>query len=411
MTARATPLPPLFCASSATEMLSESWADLATRAYGRLQGRRREVRDWSELPRDDADGIRRVLLEDPSYVPGVARSPIATWRVYRASAEATPGASGASAEATAGATITVFCPDRRRLEALRPFLEAVLLPLLAATLELLREEGRLRNSSIAPFTFAFVPAGGRRRLPVRPRAPVLPDHINGGVTFGRERLVAVLRKEDACKVLVHELVHLAGLDSPIRPHALPPDLEPALAKRYDVQQTLGKLGIAEAYTETLACFLYSVWLRLSGTPRTVGDVEGIASVLAGRIERIGTDVAAHFGRGGGRGAGRGKGRGTTGDRHRLLHVREGTHCFAYVFCRAALWRPPFLRRFLVDLYPPGSPPGSDASGFLRLLVEALDAWTARAVTPRARNAPNAPAASTAKTGPKAIGLCARGKPY
>jgi hypothetical protein len=408
-------------------MLSESWADLATRAYGRLQGRRREVRDWSELPRDDADVIRRVLLEDPSYVPGVAVSPIATWRVYRASTGATPGA-------TPGAAVTVFCPDRRRLEALRPFLEAVLLPLLAATLELLREELRLRSGSIAPFTFAFVPAGGRRRLPVRPRAPVLPDHINGGVTFGRERLVAVLRKEDACKVLVHELVHLAGLDSPIRPHALPPDLEPALAKRYDVQQTLGEtlgkfdqraeavhelrrrppppLGIAEAYTETLACFLYSVWLQSVGLAQgavgsvgavgavgAVGDVEGIASVLAGRIERIGTDVAAHFGRG------RGKGRGR-GDRRRLLHVREGTHCFAYVFCRAALWRPPFLRRFLVDLYPPGSPPGSsDASGFLQLLVEALDAWTARpARTPSA-------AAAAAKTGPKAIGLCARGKPY
>jgi hypothetical protein len=55
--------------------------------------------------------------------------------------------------------------------------------------------------------------------------------------------------------------------------------------------------------------------------------------------------------------------------------RESTHCFSYVACRASLWRPPFLKRFL-DTYPPEQIP-QDPRVYSQLLIESMDSWIAK----------------------------------
>jgi hypothetical protein len=52
-----------------------------------------------------------------------------------------------------------------------------------------------------------------RQLPAK--GPVLPEHVNGGYTFPCETgAVVIYRKEEATRVLIHELLHASCTDNP-----------------------------------------------------------------------------------------------------------------------------------------------------------------------------------------------------
>ena len=185
----------------------------------------------------------------------------------------------------------------------------------------------------------------KRTLPPEPGQPVMPVNINGGVTMLRTGRIVVYRREDACKVLVHELLHLHGLDQALRNA---PRAEARLRARYGVVAVDRgvPLGINEAFTETLACYLHTIWWSFARKRSPESSLRRVSA----HVRSVADRTTTHYG-------------GT------LAYV-EGTHCFAYVACRAALWHGPFLKRVLAA-YPPGKPP-SDAEAFVDLMIEALD---------------------------------------
>jgi hypothetical protein len=258
------------------------------------------------------------------------------------------------------------------------FVRRDLLPLLLQTTALLPTSVDAEPLDVV-FAAIRRPA---RSLPRRPGDPVMARNINGGVTFyggvggvggvgvggvgGVEpSRILVYRQEDACKVLVHELIHASGLDDGLMGRAAS-DIGLALGRRHGVV-SVGPAGgagqstvaLSEAYTESLACYLHARWW---GVRRSApGGTGGAVARMAAHAEDVARRVERHQASSG---------------------LREGTHCFSYVICRAAIWArlDAFLQR-----WPPGSPPG-DPAAFATFVEEALAAWKGKAGGQKQRGA-------------------------
>jgi hypothetical protein len=166
--------------------------------------------------------------------------------------------------------------------------------------------------------FVFLPSARRRYLPKQRAGPVLSDHVNGGITSLRDQgRIMVHRLEDACKVAIHELLHLYGADGDLEPSDAVRAVEAAIAADHRISYTPGgvhRLGISEAYVDAMACLmhavLYAVWFDR-------GRVRQAVERTSVHIEDVAARLIRHY-----RGAA----------------WIEGTHAFAYYVCKAALWR-------------------------------------------------------------------------
>lgn len=196
----------------------------------------------------------------------------------------------------------------------RSFASKVLIPVL---LECVRVLSLATHSSI-PVHVTYCNACGDRLLPTGPGTIVSSEHVNGGISMGVTNGVLVFRRQDSEKVLVHELLHLYGIDAPLR--NLAPSLEahtirpcPYTGTRTRTQtQTQTRsawgarrgsisIGLNEAYTDALACIVFC------------GDISRARShalIVAARI-------LAHFDVG-------------------LKPFLESTHAFAYYVVKAAI---------------------------------------------------------------------------
>lgn len=151
----------------------------------------------------------------------------------------------------------------------------------------------------------------RRRLPRKLGQPLGAIHVNGGITMyprweGQPVRVLVWRREDAPKVLLHELLHVHGVGSTLT----------------DIQgQGSGwRPALAEAYVDALACFLWAVSAEGPGIQAQAQAIRRGAALVAAWPSRIDS---------------------------------EKTHAFAYYIVKAALWQD--LPRFL-EANPPNAPP-------------------------------------------------------
>lgn len=142
-----------------------------------------------------------------------------------------------------------------------------------------------------------------RVLPNVKGTVITSENVNGGICAGVVDGVLVFRRQDAAKVLIHELLHLYGVDAPLRGLSHEVAAHVARPVRGMWGRLVGSLPthLSEAYTDALACLVFC------------GDntrAKACAVAGAGR-------VLAHFG------AGR-------------APFLEETHVFAYYVIKAAM---------------------------------------------------------------------------
>lgn len=202
----------------------------------------------------------------------------------------------------------------------------------------------------------YVACEHKRVLPQVAELPLGPVHVNGGVAFLRDGRVLVYRKEDACKVMMHELLHMFGADAAIRGDSV---VEQTLCQRFNVVSSIG-MAMGEVFVDAIACYLHALWeaalrgLRAAQAGEYVGRQAKHVRLVAARVLR-------HFGRlpfGVRRNAGAG-----------TAAIRENTHAFSYYVCKAAVWQQDVLPIFLAA-YPPGRLP-TDTRRFADFISEAL----------------------------------------
>lgn len=314
-----------------------SWDMLARKHFG-VGGA--ASRAWSASSQAAAESVRRCSAVEHSRAVDVlhdavnsiyfsTRSDVLSWPVFDASD-------------TAGLRMQMFARSRHAAKASA----ARLMPLVSRTVAMLRS---IRRPELH---ILYVDDTMKRCVP---RGPIQPEHINGGMTissmFSDRMTVIVYRREDAAKVMIHELLHAHGVDENIRGDSA---AEARAMASFGVRQVLPftrSIGLGEAYTETLACHLLSVAFGRRGAVQDASN-------------KLAKQLLGHFGRSSM----------LVQDREdqQRLPIAEGTHATAYVLGRAALLQPACLR-LLLDTYPPGKPP-TNADGFCTMLLSAASRW-------------------------------------
>lgn len=149
----------------------------------------------------------------------------------------------------------------------------------------------------------YIPTGYKRFLPDKKGDTILPKHINGGFTIHspekQDYDILVYRKEDALKVMLHELVHRYKIDYEVRYMSSQSDIESIFCKKYNITlQHSMRLGLSEVIAEVMAFHII-----------------GINESIRTRINEIAWNYLQHFNNG---------------------EIKEGTHSYMYIIGRAAL---------------------------------------------------------------------------
>lgn len=169
----------------------------------------------------------------------------------------------------------------------------------------------------------------RKRLFDVKKRFVGPSQFNGGVTHmlvppgSREAFAAdpwriiVYRREDAAKVMLHELIHFYRLDGDM----VSDGVEKSWIGKHDALVRVGppvnQVNLHEAVTETLACYAHAVLSAKLG----LGPRKGARACcfdMQKRIDRVAATVLFD----------------SDGN---LRGFTDGTHAFAYLVARSALW--------------------------------------------------------------------------
>ena len=380
--------------------VNERWRSIAHRHFGVRQTKRGFRPSMVPVENDDIRAwLVNMTSERSSWATPYMKEPFRSWTMHKVKMDE----NGERIQPS----LWVLC-EKGNAETTFAFVRAKILPLMNDVVSALVKEGVAPAATFCGSEVIFVAIKKPlRTLPERHGQPVNPEHINGGLTHHviagpSPSRVLVYRVQDAGKVLVHELLHLAGLDAALQPTpgwGSVGDAQDKIVKRYRVQARSRPLGLNESYTEVLACYLHTLWWAakesdasfrrsLESTPLTHKEktneharrwssyspkavsshrirIENEAlEKMAAHIQTIARRIWRHFYH-------------DRGHDRFVMNVdwKEGTHCFSYVACRAALWSPPFLMRFLGS-YPPGASP-QDPGAYARLLIEALDEWIAK----------------------------------
>ena len=252
---------------------------------------RRELRTWLQ---------EQIGL----WTPGWAREPLVSWK----------GATCISKKRR----LTITCLRAAPSASLDTHLERLLTIVQAGYDMLAAAASSVNETRVVPpeAHIVYLPHQRKRSLPVS--GAITPEHINGGMTTfhyqpsAQKWRILVYRKEDAAKVMLHELVHLFKLDGPQLPESqeaqwaqqrIPRDLVRVVAA-----PPIARLNIQEAVTETLACYLYAVATCKSKLSECCGR-------MGNRLDSIAAGVLAASNR----------------------EILDGTHAFAYMIGRAVLW--------------------------------------------------------------------------
>lgn len=173
-----------------------------------------------------------------------------------------------------------------------------LVPVLRSTMRVLAVTG----ASVSQVHVTYCNACGPRELPAHAGSIITSESVNGGMSMGSSMGVLIFREEDAQKVLVHELIHLYGVDTYLR--RLPSHVEAHVARaRKGFWGSVISSGVAlnEAYTEAIASILHH---------------DDIARARHQAVS-VAKKILAHFGWG-------------------AQPFRESTHVFSYYIVKAAM---------------------------------------------------------------------------
>lgn len=136
----------------------------------------------------------------------------------------------------------------------RGFAESVLIPTLMECVRVLATA----VGGLGAVRVTYCNACPARELPARRGTIITSEHVNGGICTGPRDGVLVFRRQDAAKVLIHELLHLFGVDAPLQ--GLSPRVEARIARPSPGLwgEVIGSvpLHLSEAYTDTLACLVF-----------------------------------------------------------------------------------------------------------------------------------------------------------
>ena len=309
--------------------------------------------------------IREWLLdlskERSSWGTTFMKDPFRKWGMYRCETNAS--------NASHMPALWILCDNDDTSPTLE-FVNARILPLLHDLVTALVQDGVVHPSVFQGSEVVFAAIRKPlRTLPEKHGQPVKPDNINGGLTHTPGHMpsrILVYRVQDAGKVLVHEILHLAGLDEPLQAHgghAWNPvkEAQAMVAQRYGIITNRHPLGLNESYTEVMACYLHTLWwaaCKSSSSSSRIRLENAALSKMQKHIQMVARRVWRHYSHPNG-----------------TVEWREHTHCFSYVACRASLWTPPFFKR-LLSTYPPGQTP-QDPNVYSQLLVESMDSWIAK----------------------------------
>lgn len=158
-------------------------------------------------------------------------------------------------------------------------------------------------SGARPVHVTYCNACPARVLPMKQATTLTSENVNGGVCMGTWMGVLVFRRQDAVKVLIHELLHLFGVDEALR--SLSPQVEAKIIRPcrglWGERKGTLPIHLSEAYTDAIACLIFC------------GDHLRARACAVDRAARI----LIHFG------AGR-------------VSFREDTHVFSYYVVKAAM---------------------------------------------------------------------------
>lgn len=190
-------------------------------------------------------------------------------------------------------TLTVLGGAQERL-----FAQNTLSPIIVRLVKHLKRSGMSTQVHVT-----YCNACDARFLPSVRGARLTSDHVNGGMCMGEDMGILVFRKQDAVKVLVHELLHLFNKDSPMR--NLPKHIESTVVRSckglWRDRKGGVPVGLNEAYTDAIACLMFC------------GDVDRART----HAVHMATKVLAHF-------------------RFGELPFLESTHAFSYYVVKAAI---------------------------------------------------------------------------
>lgn len=142
------------------------------------------------------------------------------------------------------------------------------------------------------------------------------SNVNNGVTFYfrkhelEEKFIYIYRYEDMYKVLIHELIHYFKKDLD---HVVNNDN--IIMSLFDVRDESGEINLTEAYTETLACFIYVT--RIVNKNKSIGDFKSVVDYYKDRLLRIAKAQVEHC--------------------KKYKVVYQKSHMFSYYICRGLLF--------------------------------------------------------------------------
>ncbi len=179
---------------------------------------------------------------------------------------------------------------------------------------------RIHGGAISGFVLDT--GDGARRLPAEASSAISPEHVNGGVSqrfVGDDsRAFVVYRRQDMEKVLVHELLHNAGVDDPASFEACR-DASLRVQARHAVTCGGTGLRLSEAYVDALAVLVHA-----AARSRTRSELSGNLASVVDHALCVAARVVNHFGRW----------------RWPATGISETTHAFAYYVAKAALLASP-----------------------------------------------------------------------
>ena len=188
-----------------------------------------------------------------------------------------------------------------------------------------------------------------KELPINKGATIQAIHVNGGATYVGTGKCIVYRKEELFKVLLHELMHVYGIDETSDIYAL----DQKFARKYNV--TTSRLGLTEAYNDTMTCLMYGgiyIMLKNPGISRKKYDEQftHVTNHMWAYMTLTAAKIYNHY------------------NVKPYGPIIEDTHVFAYYICKAALlsnW-PSFIRTFGIQTL------AKNTSKFGEFLEQALD---------------------------------------
>lgn len=141
---------------------------------------------------------------------------------------------------------------------------------------------------------------------------VTMTNVNNGVTTfyqNGDKTIYIYRYEDLYKVLIHEMIHYFGFDinhDISNNHDLP--------RHFKIKNMDNEIKLTEAYTETMACYLYIKYLnRRRDSAKTLEAINKYKK----RFCRITKALIIHF--------------------EEFPIIEEHSHMFAYLYCRTFLF--------------------------------------------------------------------------